>query len=70
MDKILSQHDMAQCFNEWMRLYIEDPKSFDAEFVTVIDYLKDQQEGREPTYGETCAAMMIRLDTILSGRAS
>lgn len=52
---------MAKCFNEWMRRFIEYPERFEREFVTVAEFLKDDGEGREPTYGETCAAYMETL---------
>ena len=44
-----------------MRRYIEEPERFDAEFRTVNGFLKDEAEGREPSYGETCTAYMQQL---------
>lgn len=51
----------AAAFNEWMRRYTEDPKAFDAEFQTVGRFLEEQGAGREPTYGEHCAAYLEKL---------
>ncbi|EJN15704.1 hypothetical protein PMI42_00721 [Bradyrhizobium sp. YR681] len=54
---------MVKCFNEWMRRFIQEPERFEAEFRTVNGFLKDEAEGREPTYGETSAAYMQQLAT-------
>lgn len=56
---------MTQAFNEWMRRYTEDPATYAREFETVGEFLREQAEGREPTYGETCAAY---LDDLMAGK--
>ena len=57
----MTNAQMAKCFNEWMRRFIEEPDRFQHEFESVNAYLRDQAEGREPTYGETSAAYMGQL---------
>ena len=57
----MTNAQMVKCFNEWMRRFIEDPDKFSAEFQTVNQFLADQADGRELTYGETCAALMTKL---------
>lgn len=57
----MTNAQMVKCFNEWMRQYIEDPKAFSVEFENVNQFLKDEADGREPTYGETCTALMAKL---------
>jgi len=57
----MDQDQIARALNEWMRRYIADPKAFDAEFQTVGEFLQDEAEGREPSYGETGAAYMRKL---------
>ncbi len=57
----MTNAQMAKCFNEWMRRFIEDPKGFEREFETVNRHLAEQNEGREPSYGETSAAYMQQL---------
>lgn len=52
---------MVKCFNEWMRRFIQEPERFEAEFKTVNRFLADENEGREPSYGETSAAYMEQL---------
>lgn len=59
--KTMTNAQMAKCFNEWMRRYIEDPDRFKREFQTVHDFLQEEAEGREPTYGEVSAAYMNRI---------
>ena len=49
---------MVKAFNEWMRRYTEEAGRFEAEFRT-----KDEADGREPSYGETCTAYMSQLAT-------
>lgn len=57
----MTNAQMAACFNEWMRRFIEAPDQFAREFEAVNKYLSDQADGREPTYGETSAAYMTEL---------
>jgi hypothetical protein len=54
MDKI----KLAKAFNEWMRRFTEEPARFEHEFQTVGRFLTEKAEGREPTYGEHCAAYL------------
>lgn len=61
MDTDLSKAKLAKAFNEWMRRYVEEPEAFEAEFRSVGAFLKDRAEGREPTYGEHCAAYLEQL---------
>ena len=57
----MTNAQMAKCFNEWMRRFIEEPDRFAREFETVNQFLADEQDGREPSYGETSAAYMAQL---------
>lgn len=52
---------MKTAFNEWMRRYIENPEGYGREFQSVSEFLNDKVLGREPTYGETCAAYLTKL---------
>ena len=52
---------MVKALNEWMRRFIEEPARFEREFVTVNQFLKDEADGREPTYGESGARYMEQL---------
>jgi hypothetical protein len=52
---------MAKCFNEWMRRFIEEPDRFEREFETVNDFLADEANGKDPSYGETSSAYMAQL---------
>jgi hypothetical protein len=57
----MTPEQIAKALNEWMRRYIDDPNAFDAEFETVGQFLKDENEGKEPSYGENGAAYMKKL---------
>lgn len=57
---------MSLSFNEWMRRYITDPKSFEAEFESVGKFLAAEQAGKEPTYGETCTAYIHKIASELA----
>ncbi|KTQ96801.1 hypothetical protein NS226_06705 [Aureimonas ureilytica] len=56
---------MTKCFNEWMRRYIEEPERFEREFETVGAFMRDEQSGVEPSYGEASAAYMSQIATEL-----
>lgn len=53
--------DMAWAFNEWMRRYTLNPSAFAREFEMVVQYLRQQDEGQEPSYGIACAFYMAQL---------
>ena len=66
----MTANEMKACFNEWMRRFIEEPERFSREFENVTEFLKDEADGREPNYGEECAAFMDRLHSELSEKAA
>lgn len=57
----LKRRSMAAAFNEWMRLYTDEPERFAREFQTVGDYLTEKGAGKTPSYGKTSAAYLRRL---------
>lgn len=57
----MTNAQMVKAFNEWMRRFIEEPDRFEREFQTVSQFVKDEAEGREPTYGEVCAPYLTQL---------
>jgi hypothetical protein len=52
---------MAKAFNEWMRLFTQEPEKFQHEWQTVQEFLADLNGGREPSYGETAAQFLSEL---------
>ena len=52
---------LSRAFNEWQRRYIEEPERFKAEARTIREFLADQMARRVPTYGDECAAYLIKL---------
>lgn len=65
MEAVLTRMEIVRALNEWMRRYIEDPNKFAREFESVHQFLADQQLGVEPTYGETGADYLFRLNHLL-----
>lgn len=59
--RTMSQPDSVKTFNEWMRRYIDEPEQFQREFQSVVEFLADTANGREPSYGESCAAYQFKL---------
>lgn len=57
----LTQEELAAAFNEWMRRYIETPEEFEREFQSITKYLKDAAGGQTPTYGDECAAYLLKI---------
>ena len=62
----MEENKMARSLNEWMRRYIGNPEEFEAEFNTVIKYLKEKDGGKTPSYGDVSVAYMIELDAALT----
>ena len=59
--RTMTYEENIRTSNEWMRRYIEQPEQFSREFESVTSFLKDEAEGREPSYGERCAAYQFKL---------
>ena len=51
----------AWAHNEWLRMYIQEPETFLADFQTVTEFLNETSSGKAPSYGERCEAFMNEL---------
>jgi len=60
-NRTMTYDESIKVSNEWMRRYIEAPEEFAREFESVTSFLNDTAEGREPSYGEHCAAYSFKL---------
>ena len=60
-NRTITYDEQIKISNEWMRRYIETPEEFAREFESVTSFLTDTAEGREPSYGERCAAYCFKL---------
>ena len=56
----------AAAFNEWMRLYTEEPARFRQGFESVVEFLCEQSEGQELSYGQRCDAYLAKLEAELA----
>lgn len=59
---------LIAAFNEWMRRFIEEPERFKSEWQGVKQFLADVNVGREPSYGQVCAAYLKELCTAVYSR--
>jgi len=62
MEKVLTKSEIAVVLNEWMRRYIEEPDKFSREFEAINLFLSEDGRGVKPSYGDTCAEYMIKLN--------
>ena len=69
-NRTMTYDETVKLSNEWMRRYIEEPDRFSREFQTVTEFLKDEAEGREPSYGESCAAYIFSLQDEMSAKVA
>lgn len=51
---------MVSAFNSWMKEYTEQPEKFEREWETVSEFLKEQSNGEELSYGAHCAKLLQR----------
>ena len=68
-NRTMTYDETVKLSNEWMRRFIETPEEFAHQFQSVTDFLRDESEGREPTYGERCAAYIFKLQDEMSAKA-
>lgn len=52
---------LADAFNEWMRLFTEEPERFRQQWEDVLEYLDEAENGTTPTYGGDCAKFLVKL---------
>lgn len=52
----------TEAFNEWMRLYIEEPERFKREWKTVTEFLTEEKAGTSPSYGQRCDVWLAKLE--------
>lgn len=57
----MEKNDRVYAFNEWMRRYTEEPAAFEAQFQSVVRFLRERDAGQEPTYGVAADAYMEQL---------
>ena len=46
----------AAAFNRWMDDFVNDPGKFESTTADALNHLRERIDGREPTFGERCAA--------------
>jgi hypothetical protein len=56
----LTESQLANAFNEWMRRYIDEPERFEREFESVRQFEAEANEGT-PSYGADCAAYLLKM---------
>lgn len=49
---------MAAAFNQWMQDYTENPEEFKDINHSAMEFLNEKLDGKEPTYGDECAALL------------
>lgn len=59
--------NLPAAFNEWMRRFIDDPAQFTREWKSVVQYMRDTEEGKEPSYGDEASAYLLFLLKELDG---
>lgn len=57
----MDKEKAAKAFNEWMRRFEQEPERFENEYESVKRFLREKAAGREPSYGERCAAYLEKL---------
>ena len=63
----MTNEEMVVAFNAWMQDYTENPERFQRTSTSAIQFLKEQLDGKEPSYGETCAKLMTEYLKIAVG---
>ena len=68
--RAFSSPRLVKLFNEWMRRFTEEPEKFVADFRTAGQFLQEQAAGKDPSYGETCAEYLARLEDEMDAPAA
>ena len=57
----MNEKKLAAAFDEWLRLYVEEPERFKREWQVVLEYVGDRGARLSPRYGRACAAFLLSL---------
>lgn len=49
---------MIAAFNAWMKDYTENPETFRHQFQDVQEFLAEEAQGLEPSYGKDCVGLL------------
>lgn len=53
------QDKYAAAFNAWMDDFVNNPEQFESTAGSALAHLREQLEGRSPTYGESSATTLL-----------
>ncbi|EIU1671330.1 MAG: hypothetical protein E6X63_25800 [Pseudomonas aeruginosa] len=54
----MNNQSMSQAFNAWMDDFINNPEQFQSTEHSAMQHLNERLEGRAPSYGEACSAIL------------
>lgn len=57
----MEREQIVRGLNLWMDAYIADPATFEAEFQSVMDHLRERESDDEPSYGQRAVTFMEHL---------
>lgn len=61
MTETLTYEQSVYAFNEWMRLYIEEPDNFLHTWTSIKEFQEEEESGEEPSYGKDCTRFLLKL---------
>jgi hypothetical protein len=62
----MNREQLAAAFDEWMRRYIDEPEKFASDYATIKQFMDEELDGIEPTYGAMCAAYLDQINSELT----
>jgi hypothetical protein len=54
----VNEADIVKGFDEWLRQYTENPDGFASTTATVLEAMRQRQNGEPLTYGQECLAVL------------
>jgi hypothetical protein len=60
LEVIMDNRALAAAFNSWMDDYTKHPEKFERVEETAMRHLNERLDGAAPTYGDTCAAVLLQ----------
>ena len=57
----ISRGELIWAMNEWMERFTQNPEEFEHHWKTVLQFLQQQENDEEPSYGRDCVDYIYSL---------
>jgi hypothetical protein len=61
MSDLFTENELVVLLNERFRRFVENPAEYEHEWETIIEFLSDEENEDEPSYGKNMVAELVAI---------